>query len=198
VRKDKINRNNTQQLSQFSSESASLKKQQNQATQVLKRIKPVPCGKGFTRIDEILAEIIRCPSFAPSLDPLSHRLRPFPFKDRIRLSLSEKGRIFRCQCQYLWVEEVHQRESFTIWRCEKCQGERLLRRDKTNAELIEELLSRSLLGGDGTFLREMKLIKKGNGLGKNQRGRLRKIALELGVEVSLFIALVPASGEGKS
>jgi hypothetical protein len=140
-------------------------------------------GQGFTRV---------------ASDPLSHRLRPFTLKDRIMLSLSERGRIFKCQCRYVWVEEIPQGEQFTIWRCEKCQGERLLRREKTDAELIEELLCKSLRSGDGTFLREMKLIKKGNGLGRNQRERLRKIALELGVEVYAFVALVPASEEGKS
>ena len=43
----KINRNNAQQLSQFSSESASLKKQQTQSTQAFERIKPFPIGKGI-------------------------------------------------------------------------------------------------------------------------------------------------------
>jgi hypothetical protein len=43
---NKINGNNTQQLSQFSGESASLEeKRQTQAKRAFERIKPFPCGK---------------------------------------------------------------------------------------------------------------------------------------------------------
>ncbi len=108
-----------------------------------------------------------------------NKLHPFSLGERIGLSLGKKI-AWKCSCGYRWVW-VSQRGVFTIWICEKCETPRLAHKEKSDIELISEVLKHpDLKGWDGVFLREM---QRGRALGRKQREKLRGIAQKLGVKM---------------
>ncbi len=111
---------------------------------------------------------------------LYNKLHPFSLGERIGLTLGKKI-AWKCSCGYRWVR-VSQKGIFTIWICEKCEALRLAYKEKTDIELISELLRHpDLRGWDGTFLREMQ--RGGGALGRKQREKLRGIAQKLGIKM---------------
>ena len=182
----RINRNNTQlQLLQESANSATLKEKLNNF-----QIQP---GQGLTRIDSILAgvEIDRCHRFATySTSRIYDRLRPIPFGKGTVLSAG--GVLaWKCSCGHRWVN-ASQEKKISIWHCENCQIARLARRQKTDSELIAELLIiPDLKGWEQLFAREMQRKER---LGTSQREKLQAIAQRLGIRLEENCSLSEVDG----
>jgi hypothetical protein len=104
----------------------------------------------------------------------------------------------RCHCGHCRVEasqdeKASQDESVTIWRCKQCGIPRLARRQKSDAELILEILAiPKLRGWDATFAREMQ--RKDGGLGTKQREKLLGIAQKLGISLEYNCSLSDVEG----
>lgn len=124
-------------------------------------------------------------------------LTPFPFTSpdgthRTGLRIGRGERIKRCSCGHYWVSPI-QRESITIWHCEKCETPRLARRQKADSELIAELLANpKLKGWDATFAREMQ--RRSGELGTRQREKLHGIAQKLGAKLEYNCSLSEIEG----
>ncbi len=89
-----------------------------------------------------------------------------------------------------------QKGIFRVWHCERCEALRLAHKEKTDIELISELLRHpDLKGWDGTFLREMQ--RGGGALGRKQREKLKGIAQKLEVKMSRTCAISDAAEEVK-
>ncbi len=166
MKRNNIKRDNTQlQLLQTSGDSAILKQNLNNAE-------------------------IHTPQALP---PYYNKLHPFSLGEKIGLTLGKKI-AWKCDCGYRWVRES-QKGIFKVWHCEKCEALRLAHKEKTDIELISELLRHpDLKGWDGTFLREM---QRGRALGRKQREKLRGIAQKLGAKMSQAWAISEATKEVK-
>lgn len=122
--------------------------------------------------------------------PLANKLRPFPCGKAIGLSFH--GRCFRrCECG-IYAVEAREENSAISWHCKGCGAKRLVQQQKSDKELLSELLENPhLRGWEILFIREQSTRLA---LGTWQRKKLKAIAERLGIGLECNCSLSEVEG----